>query len=69
MELGKQDIMAQAYFLAQLQAAKNGCKCNVCQILRKASDQMTAAFLAPAPGAPPAAAPPAAEMVDLVERE
>ena len=66
---GKQDIMAQAYFLAQLQAAKNGCKCNVCQILRKASDQMTAQFLAPTPGGTSAADQPAAEMVDLVERE
>ncbi len=52
--MSNQDTMAQAVFLAQLQAAKNGCGCNVCKILRKASDAMTAQFLdepkAPATG-------------------
>jgi hypothetical protein len=43
----RSDIMAQAVFLAQLEAAKNNCKCKTCQILRRASDLMTAQFLKP----------------------
>jgi len=39
------DQMAQSFYLAQLQACKGSCKCNVCQILRKASDQMSAQLL------------------------
>ncbi len=42
---GSSDIMAQAVFLAQLEAAKGGCKCNTCRILRRASTMMTAQFL------------------------
>ena len=39
------DIMAQGVFLAQLYAAKGACKCQACHILRKATQQMSAAFL------------------------
>jgi hypothetical protein len=58
------DIMAQAVFLAQLKAAQGKCECEVCRILRKATDQMAMAFLGgPAqPARPPA---PAAETVHL----
>lgn len=42
----KQDIMAQAVWLAQLEAAKNNCQCRTCQILRKAATSMTDVFLA-----------------------
>ena len=42
---GNQDTMAQAVFLAQLEAAKGTCKCNTCRILRRASTMMTAQFL------------------------
>ena len=41
------DTMAQAVYLAQLQACKGKCQCNVCQILRKAADQMSEDFLNP----------------------
>jgi hypothetical protein len=41
------DTMAQAVYLAQLQACKGKCQCNVCKILRRAADQMTADFLNP----------------------
>ncbi len=44
---GRNDTMAQAVFLAQLQAAKNNCQCSTCKILRRASDMMTASFLKP----------------------
>lgn len=53
MPNGRTDIMAQAVFLAQLEAAKNTCKCRTCQILRKASRMMTDQFLQPNPKAPP----------------
>lgn len=42
----QQDIMAQAVWLAQLEAAKNNCQCRTCQILRKAATAMTDVFLA-----------------------
>ena len=35
------DRMAQSFYLAQLQACKGKCQCNVCKLLRQASDQMT----------------------------
>ena len=41
------DTMAQAVYLAQLEAARGDCKCNTCRILRKASRAMTQAFLNP----------------------
>lgn len=41
----KNDTLAQAVFLAQLEAVKGKCDCKACQILRKASDSMTAQFL------------------------
>lgn len=37
--------MAQAVFLAQLEAAKGKCSCAACRVLRRASDMMTAQFL------------------------
>ncbi len=42
---GNQDTMAQAVFLAQLEAARGKCVCNTCKILRRASTMMTAQFL------------------------
>ena len=45
MPNGKSDIMAQAVYLAQLEAAKNSCKCQTCRILRKATRAMTEQFL------------------------
>jgi len=45
MPNGKSDIMAQAVYLAQLEAARGNCKCNACRILRKASRTMTEQFL------------------------
>lgn len=45
MPSGKNDIMAQAVYLAQLEAAKGNCKCATCQILRKATRAMTEQFL------------------------
>ena len=65
MEPGKQDIMAQGYFLAQLEAAKGKCACKVCQILRRASDQMTAQFLQPTPAGQVTVATEAADVVDV----
>jgi len=44
--------MAQAVYLAQLEAARGNCKCNTCRILRKASRAMTEQFLG-GPGASP----------------
>ncbi len=38
--------MAQAVYLAQLEACKNGCQCKTCQILRKATESLTTEFLA-----------------------
>ena len=45
MPNGKSDIMAQAVYLAQLEAAKGSCKCATCRILRKATKAMTEQFL------------------------
>jgi len=45
MPNGKSDIMAQAVYLAQLEAAKGNCKCATCRILRKATRAMTEQFL------------------------
>jgi hypothetical protein len=45
MPNGQKDTMAQAVYLAQLEAAKGNCKCRTCQILRKATASMTEAFL------------------------
>lgn len=45
MPNGKSDIMAQAVYLAQLEAQKNSCKCTTCRILRKATTAMTKQFL------------------------
>lgn len=48
--------VAQAMYLAQLEACKNSCKCKACSLLRKATDAMSDAFLAgedlAAPGIP-----------------
>ena len=41
------DSIAQAFYLAQLQACKGTCKCKVCQLLRKAADLQSTAFLNP----------------------
>ena len=43
---------AQAVYLAQLQACKGSCKCQSCQLLRKAADAMTEETLNPTPGNP-----------------
>jgi len=45
MPNGKGDIMAQAVYLAQLEAARGNCKCKTCRILRKATKMMTEQFL------------------------
>ena len=45
MVSGQRDIMAQAVYLAQLEAARGTCKCRTCQILRKANKAMTDQFL------------------------
>ncbi len=54
----RKEIMAQAVYLAQIEAAKGACQCKVCQILRKANDAMTEEFLETpesiVPPAPPA---------------
>jgi len=50
-----QDIMAQAVFLAQLEACRGKCTCNPCRILRKASAAMSAQFLQEPAGDPAAA--------------
>jgi len=64
----RKDIMAQAVYLAQLEAAKAKCKCATCRILRKVSGVMTEQFLAGDPAAataaPPGGAHPLAEFVD-----
>lgn len=65
MTTNRNDIMAQAVFLAQLQAARNNCQCNVCKILRKASDSMTASFLAETPGSKLPAVASTAEEINL----
>jgi len=41
------DGIAQAFYLAQLQACKGSCKCNVCKLLRRAADLQTEALLNP----------------------
>jgi hypothetical protein len=43
------DVIAQAVYLAQLQAAKGSCKCKCCELLRKATDAMTEQMLNPQP--------------------
>ncbi len=56
MPNGRSDIMAQAVYLAQLEAARGQCKCRTCQILRKANKAMTDQFLGKTsenPGNPP----------------
>lgn len=40
-------IVAQAFYLAQLQACKGKCQCNVCKLLRKAVDLQTQVMLHP----------------------
>jgi hypothetical protein len=47
MPNGKSDVMAQAVYLAQLEAARGTCKCKTCRILRKAATMMTDQFLSP----------------------
>ena len=41
------DGIAQAFYLAQLQACKGSCQCNVCKLLRNAADLQTATLLNP----------------------
>uniref|UniRef100_A0A6H1ZV14 Uncharacterized protein n=1 Tax=viral metagenome TaxID=1070528 RepID=A0A6H1ZV14_9ZZZZ len=76
MPNGKNDVMAQAVYLAQLEAAKNNCKCNTCRILRKATKTMTEQFLgSPGEDSPgvgealKAAGVPAAGVIDLGDEE
>ncbi len=47
MSKDESNVMAQAVFLAQLEAAKSKCDCRTCQILRKATEAMTAQFMQP----------------------
>lgn len=47
MANAQKDQIAQAVYLAQLQAAKGTCNCPACQLLRKATDAMTQEMLAP----------------------
>jgi hypothetical protein len=57
MNTGRNELMAQAVYLAQLEAQKGTCKCKTCQILRQASNAMVNQFLgkpnpvSPNPGA------------------
>lgn len=76
MPNGKSDVMAQAVYLAQLEAAKNNCKCTTCRILRKATRTMTEQFLGGPGGDSPGAAEvlkaaglPGAEVVNLEDEE
>lgn len=55
------DGIAQSFYLAQLQACKGSCQCNVCKLLRNAADLQTAALLNPQER-PPA---PTEEPLDL----
>ena len=52
------DSIAQAFYLAQLQACKGKCQCNVCKLLRRAADLQVQAIINPkggqAPGVKPA---------------
>jgi hypothetical protein len=50
---GPREAVAQSFYLAQLQACKNGCQCNVCQLLRKAADDQVEAALNPQAGESP----------------
>lgn len=49
MERGQQGI-AQAFYIAQLQACKGNCKCRTCEILRKSADLMSEEVLSSNPG-------------------
>ena len=49
---GQGDGVARSFYLAQLQACKGSCKCNVCQLLRKSTDEMTEAMLKGEPTGP-----------------
>lgn len=68
MPNGRSDVMAQYVYLAQLQAVKGKCKCNVCQLLRKGADAATAALLS---GEQPSTVkmPGVGELVSLPEDE
>jgi hypothetical protein len=57
MTTGKRDIMAEAVYLAQMEAAKGTCDCEACQLLRQGNKLMTARFLGEARAAPGAAVP------------
>ncbi|MCK4722494.1 MAG: hypothetical protein KAT75_04280 [Dehalococcoidia bacterium] len=76
MPNGKSDVMAQAVYLAQLEAAKNNCKCTTCRILRKATRTMTEQFLSSPGGDSPGAAEvlkaarvPEADLVNVEDEE
>lgn len=43
------DGLAQAFYLAQLQACKGDCECEACKLLRQATDEMTKLVLAKVP--------------------
>lgn len=55
------DSIAQAFYLAQLQACKGKCQCNVCKLLRRAADLQMASMLNPQKGS----APGVQEIIDL----
>lgn len=45
MEMQRNEAMAQAVYMAQVEANKGECDCKVCQILRKGNDAMVSQFL------------------------
>ena len=70
-----QQIFAQFVLQAQIQAAKNQCKCITCQLLRKASDLIAAQLLQTQIAKPPAGAsagpelsPTEEEIIELKEK-
>lgn len=56
MPNGKQAV-AQYYYLAQLQACKGSCQCNVCKLLRKCADVQAEELLNPSPAPTPQGMP------------
>lgn len=57
------DQIAQAFYLAQLQACKGNCKCNVCKLLRRAADLQMQSMLNPQG----AKTPGVQEVIDLAK--
>lgn len=66
---GKSDAMAQAVYLAQLEAQKGTCKCKTCQLLRKATQVMTSQFLGQTSPTAAVQAPEVVELINVGEEE